>query len=121
MNTPVSFLLAKLLKEKGFEQELYPCYGSDGEIHTAAYFLVKETESYFAPNIANVVMWLYEKHGIWMFTDRTNNWFWTIQKSTGENIHQEDLPITEKFICHGFNSPTEAYEAAIKHTLDNLI
>ena len=46
MNKEVNFEIAKLLKEKGFR--LLPDFKS----------------SY--PTIAEVVMWLYEKHGVWI-------------------------------------------------------
>lgn len=127
MNTPVTFEIAKLLKEKEYEGET-----SSKEYRSLYYNIVDEklhTWEYFqafknmlkAPSIAQVIMWLYEKHGIWIFCDRTTTWFWTIQKSTGEYIHHEDQePLTDQ-ICNGFNSPTEAYLAAIEYTLKNLI
>lgn len=133
MNTPVSFPIAKLLKEKGFERNVgysKPYYNHLGELngdvteYVRAQIHDEDTtpfETTPVPTIAEVVMWLYEKHGIWIFSDRTNKWFWTIEKPNSEYIHQEDLPLTEKSIYNGFDSPTEAYEAAIKYTLNNLI
>ena len=51
-------------------------------------------------------MWLYEKHKIWINpTYQYNKFFWKF----GSYQTQE------------YNSPTEAYEAAIEYTLNNLI
>ena len=121
MNTPVKFEIAKLLKEKGYNEQTIDIY-QDGEIlrlkSTISNKEFMTSRNYSAPTIAEVVMWLYEKHKIWIFCDKTIIWFWTIQKQTNEYIQQEDLD--EKF-SNSFNSPTEAYEAAIEFTLKNLI
>ena len=104
MNTPVSFEIAKLLKEKGLDIEKPNFYNSHGQLKTTVqdFFIPR----YEAPTIAEVVMWLYEKHGIWIgLTHQHNKFFW----SFGSYQTQE------------FNSPTEAYEAAIIYTLKNLI
>lgn len=95
MNTPVNFELAKLLKEKGYR--ILPDFKS----------------SY--PTIAEVVMWLYEKHGIWISVD------WTVffkEKVWFYSIRQKNQSSKLKRL---FNSPTEAYEAAITYTLTKLI
>lgn len=78
MNTPVTFPIAKLLKEKGFDKECHSyyvpeihqriCYQEYGgekfdmnKIHTAY-----GKECFSAPTIAETCIWLYEKHGIWI-------------------------------------------------------
>ena len=76
MNTPISFELAKLLKEKRYNKYCRWSYW-EGWLtpHTPGYALEDGTtsqenywdfERYYAPTIADVVMWLYEKHGIWI-------------------------------------------------------
>lgn len=56
--------------------------------------------------IMQVIMWLYEKHGIWISViHQHNKFFWKF----GSYQTQE------------FNSPTETYEAAIDYVLNNLI
>lgn len=69
MNKEVNFELAKLLKEKGFPQlntGLY--YTKDKEHCLVGWGFNDRTEEsfaqYSAPTIAEVVMWLYEKHGV---------------------------------------------------------
>ena len=94
MNTPVKFELAKLLKEKGYPFEFITV----GELKEVPLNI---------PTIAEVVMWLYEKHNIWIevYFDGHQKNFYIVQN--GEEIE--------------FNSPTEAYEAAITYCLNNLL
>ena len=125
MNTPVSFEIAKLLKEKGFD---LPCnnYTSqrDGdyfsnEKQTISYKNYNEiTNIYSRPTIAEVVMWLYEKHGIWISVDIILNLYfkYNINKSDGSYI--EDL---SPYIVERFKNPTEAYSQAVEYVLKNLI
>jgi hypothetical protein len=134
MNTPVSFELAKLLKEKGFD---IPC--KEGWVNYLQLFTgetrMPDNESNLVidrlgnshlierPTIAEVCMWLYEKHGIWIkvnwYNVKNNNIFWSY---TIEKILQYPEPIdyTPQNTINS-NSPTEAYEAAIEYTLNNLI
>jgi hypothetical protein len=112
MNTPINFELAKLLKEKGFDEN-----------HEYMVFTSVETEKYpegelvLKPTIAEVVMWLYKKHGIWIQVFILNKTFaWKVQDVN-------TLVITCLYAQQdkGYNSPTEAYKAAIEFTLENLI
>lgn len=70
---------------------------------------------------AEVVMWLYEKHGIWIPVDLTDNskefYFQpTIHTRKDRDWNDEEMIDQAKSICNWkewkFNSPTEAYEAA---------
>lgn len=111
MNTPVSFLIAKLLNEKGiiFETKLY--YSSETKVTSVSY------NEFAAPTIADVVMWIYEKHGIWIISvpeGLSTTWAFSLF-----NINPEKGRII--FNSPSFDSPTEAYEAAIEYTLNNLI
>ena len=121
MRKNVTFPIAKLLKEKGFNEPCEDRFDENG-IPTATKLGMhmhpnNYSDSYSAPLISDVVDWLLEKHSIWIFCDRTTTWFWTIQKSTGEYIHHEDQePLTDE-ICKGFNS----YLAAIEYTLTEII
>lgn len=130
MNTLVSFELAKLLKEKGFNKETERVYG---QIFKDTYGLVpfsftemdeesgfKDADYFLAPTVAQVIMWLYEKHEIWitdfLFYKGKHNAL--IYKNIGYGLELSSI----KNNLHGpYNSPTEAYEAAIKYTLQNLI
>jgi hypothetical protein len=69
-----------------------------------------------APTIAEVVIWLYEKHGIWTEVQSpdypTDKWAYVIHKPFKYGTYGDG---------ENFNSPIEAYEAAIDYTLKNLI
>ena len=131
MNTPVNFEIAKLLKEKGFNLKVRYSYGHSINPHIAYpnedFAISCDFNSpnmgrnwkhlYSAPTIAEVVMWLYKKHGIWVIVSHEisdlhqTEWFWIGVKNGEETASQ----------YFGFNTPTEAYEAAIEYTLKNLI
>ena len=106
MNTHVNFETAKLLKEKGFDITTKESY-----IERLEYsFLVRS-----APTIAEVVMWLYETHKLWIEVNLGDyGFYWTITSKEINIVAESKYKIR-------INSPTEAYEAAIKHTLKHLI
>jgi hypothetical protein len=111
MKTPVKFELAKLLKEKGFDKRSEPYrYNKFGETTLL--------EGINAPTIAEVVMWLYEKHKIWITSEPCiiHNGITNIHK-----IFKDNYLDTISRASKGYNSPIEAYEAAIDYTLNNLI
>ena len=161
--TPISFPLAKLLKEKGFDKPVHQYYqfirdlsskqdktwqlinssflvresdaamfpdeGKNG-VEVSAYsdriyrdYNFKTSEDFIsAPTIAEVVMWFYEKDGVWIEVschtvldekdDDVDVFYFVIRKLKPVNIlYSGDF----------VNSPTEAYEAAIEYTLNNLI
>lgn len=94
MNKEVNSEIAKLLKEKGFR--LLPDFKS----------------SY--PTITEVVMWLYEKHGIWISVQK--DWDDGICLGWEAKIDFSDgVRITETV-----NSIREAYDLAINYVLKNL-
>lgn len=105
MNTRVNIEIAKLLDNKKYPY-VFTTVGNVGRVPLNI------------PTIAEVVMWLYEKHGIWIITSFELNiethkkeWFWVAVKNGEEIAYQ----------YHDFNSPTEAYESAITYTLENLV
>ena len=125
MNTPVSFELSKLLKEKGFDE---PCRfvhdtwdnikdwleGGDGE-HRNSH---KNGSVYYsAPTIAEVVMWLYEKHGLWIVVNVNIMGSWYFEHFDLKEKRNAQFKPTDTH----YDSPTEAYRAAIIYTLKNLI
>ncbi len=100
MNTPVSSPLPKLLKEKGFDEQ-WNIY-------------------MYTPTISEVVMWLYEKHGIWVYCEITKDKFYVKAKKLKSNYRRVVSGIQDNEIIL-YDSPTEAYEAAIEFTLINII
>lgn len=74
------------------------------------------------PTIADVVMWLYKKHEIWIEVSykrngNASNHFFNY-KITLINTDLFNEKVTE---CFWFKTPTEAYESAIHYYLNNLI
>lgn len=133
MNTLVSLPLAKLLKEKGFNKRCTAFYDltSNTQIDNAPpcyYNLTKQSVS--LPIIAEVVMWLYQNHDVWisLFPDSSSGYRLAMRKMSvhlfifknGLNVQTETLRNNKKDIAY-FVSPVKAYEAAIKYALQNLL
>ncbi len=126
MNTEVNFEIAKMLKEKGFDNPCYDAYNIQGNKFSngwCEYIYDDEKEIPFtrkdlkpqdtlAPTIAQAIMWVYEKHGVWIYSYHNGTLFiGSIQDSTGS--------IKGRLL--GYKTPTEAYEAAIEYALTNLV
>lgn len=135
MTTPVNIEIAKLLKEKGFDEECRLCV-EDGDERPLPFncgntIHRNSLHSYYsAPTIAEVVMWLYKKHGIWINPiPRLSSWIFTIQEvrtSNNESLigidfYESNTYLKSKGVPTIMNSPTEAYLGAIEYTLNNLI
>lgn len=125
MNIPVSFPIAKLLKEKGFDEYCRLCI--DDEDNRPLPFDCGNTQHknslhpyYSAPTISEVVMWLYEKYGIWIYSKPydENTWFYTIIEIKNKDQREE---YRNTFFKSKFNSTTEAYEAGIEYALSHLV
>ena len=129
MNTPVSFELAQLLKEKKFNE---PClsYWKDLNLEGHRFKdwnnetigdspMHKRNAGYYsAPTIAQVVMWLYKKYGIWI---EVNLPLYDDFKFTIIECNTIAGKLLNKISDESYDSPTEAYETAIEYTLNNLI
>ena len=129
MNTPVSFPLAKLLKEKGFDKQGYLQEVWLGNRYEGKYPKVKEIPVFgigatsVLPTIAEVCMWLYQKHGIWILALPTVTGYFTY-KIVDIQLNPEkpiERPPYKDVSANDYNLPTEAYRAAIEYTLNNLI
>jgi len=132
MNTHVDFSTAKLLKEKGFDLYcVWSYWNSELTSRTPGYALEVGTTSqenywdfdrYYAPTIAEVVMWLYEKHDVWIYVDSHEFSKWCYNYKFNRP-HKLNVKLTEngQFGLDDYNSPTDAYEGAIEYTLNKLI
>lgn len=131
MTSPVNFEIAKLLKEKGVDiraklayQLSYPnmkpkqYVGYHNNILTKHRFLS-------APTIAEAIMWLYEKHGIWITVYTMDKWLPNgndREQLFDYGIKQMKLGLIDiPKKPEEFNSPTNAYSEAIKHCLLNIL
>lgn len=128
MNTVVNFELAKLLKEKGiniYSEYRYTDFNGIERLEKNASDIFP-----YAPTIAEVVMWLYEKHDVWisLIPDISSGHQLLMRKMSvhlfryrnGLNVQTETLKDSGGDIIY-FLSPTKAYEAAIEYTLKNLV
>ena len=112
MNIPVSKAISDLLNQKGYNW----------------------IQGFLQDEIADVVMWIYEKHGIWInvcpiiieynYTKDCINFTYLITKlktylENGKMYGNDDKGIFSN--SYYYDSPTEAYEAAIEYTLNNFI
>lgn len=139
----LKFEIAKLLKEKGFDlparyyyeealttqidsetKETSGAFGWEkGEVNlNVGVFQNNNTMTDFsgnhwymcaAPSIAEVVMWLYETHGIWINVYR--------YKDHAADVNDDYMFRSNYTKLREFKTPEEAYEAAIIYTLNNLI
>jgi hypothetical protein len=141
MNTPVNPEIAKLLKEKKFNE---PClsYWKDLNLEGHRFKdwnnetigdspMHKRNAGYYsAPTISEVVMWLYKEHGIWVevnFLPNVDKFAFiskplNFKKPKEFSSYKEYYNATSKFISkEKYNSPTKAYEASIEYALKELI
>lgn len=98
MNTPVSFELDKLLLEKDIPMPVNP-------------------------TISDVVMWLYEKHKLWILPlpTVTGHFAYKVLDVQLDPENTIERPPYTDVSANDYNTPTEAYEAAIEYTLNHLI
>ena len=123
MNTTVNFEISKLVKKKGYDYVTDLIYMTN---HTKEVLFeningLKHSDGNnpfcSAPTIAEVVMWIYEKYGVWIsvdmiFVENQTYFYYIITESKDDVIDIQ----SEKY-----NTATEAYSSAIEYTLKNLI
>ena len=123
MNIPVTYPLALLLCENLYDIPTDSLYVNNTLIDTNGRKCNWNREEDYegfpmpisAPTIADVVMWLREKHSIWIeVIVESPNYFGYSVCNIKNNTSQDSDYVS-------YNSPTEAYEAAILYTLTNLI
>jgi len=119
-----SYEVAKLLKEKGFDE---PCfyYYKDGVLMFSPFLKGRNsyhTDTYSAPTHQMAMKWLREVHKLtfiispqWVEGDMRNpyRWYWEVKglKDITTDVYSNPL-------CDSYE---EAVEAALKYSLENLI
>ena len=112
MNTPVSFETKNILFNKGWRYKLsLDETGRRVENSLAEQRWNEGDLTYIDITITEVIMWLYEKHGIWI----------SVLQHTKNSEGKYFEAFVNSMTFSGYNSPTEAYEVAIEYTLKNLI
>ena len=146
MNTKVNYEISKLLKDKGFKGSTHANWWILHKDHHENYkkrLPVDESKVFFAknsydldlkiqideerehnvfhvlsaPTISEVVMWLYEEHGIWTVVNVNIMGSWYFEHFNLKEKRNAEFKPTDTH----YDSPTEAYEAAIEYTLKNLL
>ena len=114
----VSFETAKLLKEKGFDEECSFAFYKDGRI-VDRYDSEFSYNYYDRPTLQMAIKWLREVHRLFInifLCDKPNNFEYNIYK-----IHDTYLEVVDNEEIFHYNTYEEAAEAVIKHCLENLI
>lgn len=120
----VKYEIAKLLAEKGFPQNNidYETISTIGKDENDDFIF---GNTYSCPTIAQVIMWLCEKYKIWITVYTMDKWMPNgndREQLFDYGIKQMKLGLIDiPKKPEEFNSPTEAYIAAISNILNNLI
>ena len=126
----VSFEVAKLLKEKGFECEkdsITAMYNEIGKFHPLStavdeyYYDYNDFDEYdyVAPTLQMAMKWLRKVHEIFI---RPNiSFLYPIRYYCEIFCYGDNLKTQQDVTTENFESPEEACEAAIKYCLENLI
>lgn len=119
----VSFEIAVLLKEKGFDEKCRASYNSKGELflHSKSYYPIECGEGYVAPTQQMAMAWLREVHNIFIVIEphtydyiNEKNSSYVISLWQGDNYYEN---ITSK----DYPTYEDTVEAALKYVLENLI
>jgi hypothetical protein len=116
----VSFEVAKLLKEKGFDEPLKRFYNSEGQRGISSYYNWNQTDSdYSCPTLQMAMKWLREKYYIYAdpikqgnYNDCSEYYTWIVARM---GIIHRNSSVADKL------SYEEAVEAALKYSLEKLI
>ena len=115
----VSFEIAKLLKEKGFNKDAYTMsmYDENGEVKDV--LLLKEGEEpVLRPTLQMAMKWLREVHKIVPIILAGGDSYWFRIDKANEDNWKNTIYIEDEKL---FPTYEEACEASIKYCLENLI
>ena len=116
----VSFEIAKLLKEKGFEGRMHTFYTEEGTEMESAYVVPSNFFPIYCPTLQMAMKWLREVHNLHIQPEITawprKGYFVEIYLYKNRHNNFEKVP----FVEHK-ESYEESCEAAIKYCLENLI
>jgi hypothetical protein len=116
----VSFEIAKLLKEKGFDIYVSSFYDVDGEFsRKKADWNWNIGSRYSAPTLQMAMKWLRKVHEIFI---RPNiSFLYPIRYYCEIFCYGDNLKTQQDVTTENFESPEEACEAAIKYCLEKLV
>ena len=132
-----SYEVAKLLKEKGFDEECYQKYDGEGYLsfnHVGYINAEKPNEDFsaLAPTHQMAIKWLREVHNIFIQINRDNQYYEGTpvtpitehDKKRGHSSEYYAVVLDAKSNSNSFehfDRYEEAVEAALKYSLENLI
>jgi hypothetical protein len=135
----VDFPVAKLLKEKGFDIECFSYYRKEGSLFNSYPNYEQDPGNWngnsfpddvvSAPEIWQVVEWFKTIHGIWIHVECEPSglvWFPKVNICSDESWKNEEIRdvvylVNGKLKTKWFKSDQEAYNAALKYILEELI
>lgn len=120
----VSFEVAKLLKEKGFDEKCNIAYFNKTLVDYTMFGFCLGGELFYCPTLQMAVKWLRENFNINPVPYATSiGWYFEVFDLTQRDItgcallYQVGIPSKEKT----FETSEEACEAGIRYCLENLI
>jgi len=123
----VSFEIAKLLKEKGFDEPCYLGYNKNGEYfptNNRSNSQIVQPDFCFicCPTLQMAMKWLREVYNLFIFPfpQMNTNKFWTEIYQLSDNQEWENI-YCESIDLQDYPTYEQAAEAAIKYCLENLI
>lgn len=124
MKTIVDFSTAKLLKEKGYNNPHDKVYSTLGNVLDSHYPTMSNSNldpgiSCTAPTIGDVIIWFYEKQGIWIVVNVQidDSWYFELYNLKDSRNAEIRVDIYDNI----YENPTEAYQAAITYNIYNII
>lgn len=118
----VSVETAKLLKEKGFEQECHTAYFNGTRVDYTMFGFCIGDDFIYAPTLQMAMKWLREVHKFFIFISTWRKLTNAVQYYCEiRNLDNPDFDTLASFTSSELCSYEEACEAAIKYCLENLI
>ena len=136
----VSYEIAKMLKEKGFNERSIASYDPKGQLQEGYGYWNKTPIWCAAPTYQMAMVWLREIHNIFIdvhlsFTEDPEAYpaayyVYILDAKSGNSLLEKAsyigelnplMDVSNHNVPIKFNSPEEAVEAALKYTLENLI
>ena len=115
----VSFEIAKLLKEKGFDEECKTAYFNKRLVDYTMFGFCLGGDLLYCPTLQMAMKWLRKVHEIFI---RPNiSFLYPIRYYCEIFCYGDNLKTQQDVTTENFESPEEACEAAIKYCLENLI
>ena len=115
----ISFEVAKLLKEEGFEGRMHTFYTEEGTDIESSYVVPSNFFPIYRPTLQMAMKWLREVHSIDISIDIR---FWTDDEGVDVKSWRYTVYRTDEIEDFGQSDTyEEACEEAIKYCLENLV